>query len=88
MDFLCIQQRLVIEADGPFHSPEVDARRDDWLKSQGFQVLRFPNEMIATDHKTVLGVILAAVETRGAAGAAPHPTRFAGHLLPRGEKDF
>lgn len=81
-----MQHRLVIEADSPFHTDEEDARRNDWLGSQGLRVLRFPNEMIATDHRTVLGAIMRAVEAGGEAGAARHPTRFAGHRLPGGEK--
>jgi very-short-patch-repair endonuclease len=34
LDFLCLRHRLVVEADGPFHDPEHDARRDAWLASQ------------------------------------------------------
>ena len=30
VDFLCLEARLVIEADGPFHDPERDATRDAW----------------------------------------------------------
>ena len=31
LDFVCFQHRLIVEADGPFHDPEHDARRDQWL---------------------------------------------------------
>src|SRR6267143_1179263 len=34
LDFLCLRHRLVVEADGPFHDPEHDARRDAWLASR------------------------------------------------------
>ena len=65
VDFVCLRHRLVIEADGPFHDPENDARRDAWLRGQGFRILRFSNETVATDHRSVLAAIIAAVEPRG-----------------------
>ena len=68
LDFLCLRHRLVVEADGPFHDPEHDARRDAWLASQGFRVLRFSNSQIhAADHR-VVNRILAAVGKRGPIG--------------------
>jgi very-short-patch-repair endonuclease len=62
-DFVSFRHRLIIEADGPAHltSVEYDLARDAWLHSQGFRVLRFPNEMIATDRHGVLSRILEAV---------------------------
>jgi len=66
-DFVCLRHRLIVEADGPFHAEnaEHDERRDAWLMSQGFRVLRFPNRMIETDKEAVLGEILRAVEAPG-----------------------
>jgi very-short-patch-repair endonuclease len=61
VDFLCLRHRLVVEADGPFHTAEADAKRDAWLGSQGFRVLRFTNGQINAPDQ-VLGAILAAVE--------------------------
>jgi very-short-patch-repair endonuclease len=61
VDFLCLRHRLVIEADGPFHDATEDARRDSWLHSQGFRVLRFTNNQIDAPDQ-VLGAILQAVE--------------------------
>ena len=62
-DFLSFRHRLVVEADGPTHreNPERDLQRDAWLGAQGFLVLRFPNERIATDGHGVLMQILEAV---------------------------
>jgi very-short-patch-repair endonuclease len=65
VDFVCLRHRLIIEADGPFHDQAHDQRRDAWFAGQGFRVLRFSNDMIATDHKSVLAEILRAVEPRG-----------------------
>jgi len=41
VDFLCHAHRLIVEIDGPFHDEEHDALRDTWLRTQGFEVLRF-----------------------------------------------
>jgi len=60
-DFVCLRHRLIIEADGPFHDARTWMRRDAWLRSQGFRVLRFTNREIDNlDH--VHGRILEAVE--------------------------
>ena len=65
-DFVCYGPRLIVEADGPFHEDCAhDAVRDAWLVQQGFRVLRFPNEAIATDHQAVLAAILRAAQTGG-----------------------
>ncbi len=46
-DFVCFEKRLVIELDGGHHAEEKnikkDAKRDNWLQEQGFQVLRIWN---------------------------------------------
>jgi very-short-patch-repair endonuclease len=41
-DFVCLEGRLVIEVDGSQHLERVllDARRDGYLESLGFRVLR------------------------------------------------
>jgi very-short-patch-repair endonuclease len=47
---LCFAARLVVELDGePHDKPEQiehDARRDAWLESQVFKVLRFKNDIV------------------------------------------
>jgi very-short-patch-repair endonuclease len=35
-DFVCLRHRLIVEADGPFHDPEADARRDAGLAARAF----------------------------------------------------
>jgi very-short-patch-repair endonuclease len=72
-DFMSFRHRLVIEADGPTHltNADHDQRRDDWLRAQGFRVLRFRNEMIACDSHGVLEVILDAVTPPGPIGCVP-----------------
>ncbi|MGE5501404.1 MAG: endonuclease domain-containing protein [Ignavibacteriales bacterium] len=60
-DFICLRHRLIVEADGPHHNPDRDARRDHWLRSQGFRVMRFTNEQIERGPQLVLETISAAV---------------------------
>jgi len=46
VDFVCYSRKLIIEIDGGQHARETkidDTKRDKWLKSQGFIVLRFWN---------------------------------------------
>lgn len=62
-----------------------DQARDDWLRSQGFVILRFPNETILGKLNTVLDEIRAHASKTGE--HTPHPTRSAGHLPPQGGKD-
>ena len=50
VDFYCHQLKLIIEIDGKDHDnlgqTNYDYERDSWLKSEGFQVLRYENEMV------------------------------------------
>ena len=45
-DFICLERRLIVEADGPLHDAERDVTRDDWLDRRGFRVLRLANARI------------------------------------------
>jgi adenine-specific DNA-methyltransferase len=47
-DFCCIEKGLIIELDGSQHVERAayDEERTKWLNSQGFQVLRFPNDEV------------------------------------------
>lgn len=59
VDFLCLEHRLVIEADGGIHKlREIeDLERDAMLQSKGFVVLRFTNELILTEPEQVLDTV-------------------------------
>jgi adenine-specific DNA-methyltransferase len=43
VDFVCLEKKVVIEVDGGQHNERVayDAKRDDYLRTAGFVVLRF-----------------------------------------------
>jgi very-short-patch-repair endonuclease len=63
-DFACLSARLVIEADGGVHALRTfdDAKRDGWLTSQGFRVLRFSNSEILARPNQVLAAIRHAAK--------------------------
>jgi very-short-patch-repair endonuclease len=60
VDFVCLANHLVVEADGPLHDPDHDAVRDNWLRSKSFRVLRFPNSQIVLYPDSVLDEICRA----------------------------
>ncbi|NMQ07809.1 endonuclease domain-containing protein [Candidatus Accumulibacter phosphatis] len=76
VDFVHFGARVVVEADGGQHNESPgDARRDAWLKSQGFRILRFWNHEICNDTEAVLEAVLAAVECRPPSPPDPSPAR-------------
>lgn len=74
VDFVCLEHRLIVEADGAQHidSP-YDATRDAWLRGQGFRLLRFHNNAILADSDSVLTSILTAVQSSKAGIEPPLP---------------
>jgi very-short-patch-repair endonuclease len=73
-DSACFEPRLVIEIDGGQHAEQrgYDSRRDDWLKSQGFTVLRFWNNDVMGNFEGVRERILSKL--RMLSGSTPTPT--------------
>ncbi|MBK8752832.1 MAG: endonuclease domain-containing protein [Candidatus Competibacteraceae bacterium] len=70
VDFICLERRLIIEIDGSQHQEQqvYDARRDQWLAEQEFQVLRFWNNEVLNQTEGVLMRILEVLER------TPHPS--------------
>jgi len=66
VDFAEKKSRLVIELDGAQHAEPLglvrDAERDAFLRSKGYQVLRFWNDEIATNMSGVIDTILLAAK--------------------------
>jgi very-short-patch-repair endonuclease len=64
VDFICLDKRLIIEVDGGQHMDNVDydLKRDEWLKSQNFKVLRFWNNQVLNEIDSVLEVIVKNLE--------------------------
>ena len=62
VDFVHLGARLVIEADGGQHNGDAaDQERDDWLKAEGYRVMRFWNNDILQSTDAVLEEIFKAV---------------------------
>ena len=61
-DFYCHQYALIVELDGGIHDTqkEYDADREENLISLGLRIIRFTNEEVNEDLKTVLQKIVAA----------------------------
>jgi very-short-patch-repair endonuclease len=78
-DFADLGRRLVIEIDGGGHGGERDRQRDEWLVSQGFQVLRFWNPEVSGNIEGVMQLVLDAVgPLTDAPPPQPSPTRGEG----------
>jgi very-short-patch-repair endonuclease len=62
LDFVCLEQKLVIEVDGGQHAGSVlDAARDGFLEKGGFRVLRFWNNDVLTQTSSVLDSIYGSL---------------------------
>ncbi|MBY4630062.1 hypothetical protein CO652_19855 [Rhizobium sp. H4] len=65
VDFLCREERLIVEVDGFQHAEgTTDQRRTEWLNTNGYSVLRFWNQEISRERRSVLETILAALQGR------------------------
>ena len=62
-DFCSLEQRLIIEIDGPVHQQqgERDAERTLILEGMGYRVLRYTNEQVLYETAEVLARIRAAL---------------------------
>ena len=81
VDFVCLERRLIVEVDGGQHDERrlYDAKRDAWLCTQQFRVLRFWNNDVDRNLEAVLTVIDEALHN-------PPPGRpAADHPPPNGE---
>lgn len=68
VDFVNIERKVVVELDGGQHATDVayDKRRDAWLESEGYRVLRFWDNEVFNNIEGVLETIRHALLT-------PHP---------------
>jgi len=76
LDFVSYDRKIVIEVDGGQHNldKDKDRARDRWLKSQGYEVIRFWDHDVLENKDVVLEVIREKLLT-------PHPDP-----LPQGER--
>ena len=64
VDFYCHKLKLIIEVDGGIHNDQIehDARREAWLKQQGYNIIRVMNEDCIYNAETVLKIIKIKIE--------------------------
>ena len=68
VDFICREQRLVIEVDGGQHADSAsDRRRDAYLNALGYRVIRLWNNEVLGNLEGVLQILASELKI------APHP---------------
>jgi very-short-patch-repair endonuclease len=68
VDFVCLEARVIVELDGGQHNGSAsDVKRDEWLRAQGFVVLRFWNNEVFENLEGVVERILVQLQQ-------PHPS--------------
>jgi very-short-patch-repair endonuclease len=69
VDFVCLPARLIVELNGGQHVENIayDARRDNWLRAQGYKILRFWNNQVFQETEAVL------TQIHNEAGFPPSP---------------
>ena len=76
-DFLCREQKLVIELDGGQHSDSAyDTARDRFLNRAGYSVLRYWNNDVARNLSGVLETLQLVLEGRPSPGLRFAPATF------------
>ena len=72
VDFVCFERKLVIEVDGGQHDQSWrDIPRDEWLRGQGFEILRFWNNDVLAN----LEGVFQKIEERLKSPSLSLPTR-------------
>ncbi len=77
-DFASMDPPIVVEVDGSQHAERetYDNQRDNYLKSQGYTVLRFWNNDVLGNTEGVITAIMEKVQS-------PHPSRLRAIALRR-----
>ena len=67
VDFACLSKRMIVEVDGGTHSTDAElargARRERYLRDQGFRILRVWNSDMKQNIHGVMDSIVAALDT-------------------------
>ncbi|WP_432420069.1 endonuclease domain-containing protein [Nitratireductor mangrovi] len=86
-DFACRSQKLAVELDGSQHADSTsDRRRDEFMRREGWSVLRFWSQDAVRELRSVCETILAALEGRLAQDAVATDVRFVAEGHREGER--
>ncbi len=70
-DFVCLEQKLIIEIDGEYHNTkdqqQYDIARTEWLKEHNYSFLRFTNEQVLNEMPVVFQKIKEVLHNSKAA---------------------
>lgn len=90
-DFVCLRENLIVEIDGLIHqlpeNKESDQIRTEWLKTYGFNVIRFTNHEVLTQYESVLENILKVIKENKVILAVKAPPSGAGGASAAGEQE-
>jgi very-short-patch-repair endonuclease len=76
-DFTCREKWLVVEIDGSQHADsQYDRRRDEFMRAQGYSILRFWNIDVIKQRTSVCETILAALDGRLAEDVVAYDLRY------------
>ncbi len=76
-DFCCRKRKLVVELDGSQHADSLyDRRRDEYMRAQGYSVLRLWSHDVLKQRRAVCETILAALDRRLAEDVSSFDLRF------------
>jgi very-short-patch-repair endonuclease len=81
LDFVCLELKLNLEVDGQDHLTEQgtihDEKRDAYLRSNGFEVLRIPGYRVIQDLESVrdeIAIMIRKLRSTNPSPPAPLPT--------------
>jgi very-short-patch-repair endonuclease len=76
-DFACRRERLVVEIDGSQHADsQYDRVRDEFMRDEGFSVIRFWSHDVVKGTRSVCETILAALDGSLAENVVAGDVRF------------
>ena len=63
VDFAAPKARLIVEVDGLYHARQrtADARRERWLRRQGWRILRLPEQLVRRELSVAVARVAAAL---------------------------
>jgi very-short-patch-repair endonuclease len=68
VDFVCLDEKLIIEIDGGQHNEkqmiDKDEARQKWLEGEGFRVIRFWNNDVMENLEGVMSRLIELIEER------------------------